>query len=381
MNGRFASSFRRLEKAMPGPLAAAVAALAFFPAASFAFVYSPPATVLSFSGVRGESVPTNAAESAEWLGEVSFDGAGPEPQSCGFFPENDWDESRIVPASSVPQLPDGANADKVLFFLTEGARLRHPTGDLPEAPDKATVSTRMFFAEGYTLPSFSGGDVAFALSLLFDRDSEDGKPAVFRAWGLAEGETTASWHEVAFETGSKEWFDIQVEFDNTGGVPRAICSIDGEPACDLGLACGGSGPVKITSVDFIGTGAVSSLSGSAGSVGTVEIGDVGIPVTWLETRAASALRAAGGDAAAAALATAANGRPVWECYVADLDPEDPADDLVADIEIVDGKPVVSILKGASPDRAYETQGAPTPDGPWGPVSASSRFFRVKAALP
>jgi hypothetical protein len=60
-----------------------------------------------------------------------------------------------------------------------------------------------------------------------------------------------------------------------------------------------------------------------------------------------------------------DGRPVWECCVADLDPTDADDDLVANIEIVDGEPEISILRGESPDRVYETQGALSPGGPWG----------------
>ena len=108
---------------------------------------------------------------------------------------------------------------------------------------------------------------------------------------------------------------------------------------------------------------------------------VPVPAAWLEAKAASALAATNGDMEEAANATAANGRPVWECYVADLDPEDPESDLVAGIEMVDGKPVVSILKGESPDRTYKTQGAPEPGGPWGEVTEESRFFRVRADLP
>ena len=89
----------------------------------------------------------------------------------------------------------------------------------------------------------------------------------------------------------------------------------------------------------------------------------------------------GGDYEAAANATAANGRPVWECYVADLDPADPDDNLVAGIEMVDGKPVVSILKGESPNRSYTVEGAPEPTGPWGEATDESRFFRIRVALP
>ena len=104
-----------------------------------------------------------------------------------------------------------------------------------------------------------------------------------------------------------------------------------------------------------------------------------VPYSWLHRYEPEA--DSDSDYEAAAAATAANGRPVWECYVADLDPTDPDDDLVATIEMVDGEPVVSILSGESAERVYETQGAPTPTGPWGAVDENSRFFRVKVSLP
>ncbi|MBQ3810286.1 MAG: leucine-rich repeat domain-containing protein [Kiritimatiellae bacterium] len=117
-----------------------------------------------------------------------------------------------------------------------------------------------------------------------------------------------------------------------------------------------------------------------GSAGTVVVEGVAIPTSWIEANASAALAAAGGDREAAATATAANGRPVWECYVADLDPEDPDDDLVATISMAGGVPEVSILKGGSADRDYAVQGALAPGGPWGERNDNSRFFRVKVSL-
>ena len=123
---------------------------------------------------------------------------------------------------------------------------------------------------------------------------------------------------------------------------------------------------------------VSWTPAGGGSV-VVEGGE--IPVAWLDGRAASFVAAADGDHEAAARATAANGRPVWECYVADLDPDDPDDDLVATIEMVGGQANVSILKGEKATRTYEVQGAPTPAGPWGERNSDSRFFRIRTTIP
>lgn len=106
---------------------------------------------------------------------------------------------------------------------------------------------------------------------------------------------------------------------------------------------------------------------------------VPVPHSWLLGHGLGDGTASGYEAAA--LAAAANGRPVWACYVADLDPTDADDDLVANIEMVDGEPEITILKGERANRVYETQGAPSPGGPWGLRRKDSRFFRVKVGMP
>ena len=120
----------------------------------------------------------------------------------------------------------------------------------------------------------------------------------------------------------------------------------------------------------------------------VDVDGVSIPKTWISGNAADALAAADGNYWTAARAKAANGRPVWECYVADLDPEDPDDDLVAGIEMVDGEPEVTIERGESANRAYTVQGAKKLGGGWTDLedganwdAASYRFFRVKVEMP
>ena len=114
---------------------------------------------------------------------------------------------------------------------------------------------------------------------------------------------------------------------------------------------------------------------------TVVVEGVEIPAARLDEHAAAAVATAGGDYQAAARTIAANGRPVWECYVADLDPEDPDDDLVAAIEMDGGEAHVSILKGEKATRSYEIQGAPAPGGPWGGRDEDSRFFRIRVVRP
>lgn len=80
-----------------------------------------------------------------------------------------------------------------------------------------------------------------------------------------------------------------------------------------------------------------------------------VPYGWLE-RYSNAL-VTPRDYEALASSIAYNGRPYWECYVADLDPTNAASDLVAGIEMENGAPRIFILKGESPDRTYRYMGA------------------------
>ena len=82
---------------------------------------------------------------------------------------------------------------------------------------------------------------------------------------------------------------------------------------------------------------------------------VDVPATWLEKNAAGILAANGGDYEKAANAKATNGRKVWECYVAGLDPESE-EDFRAVLKWVDGKPVVESSLGVPADRAVKIEG-------------------------
>ena len=145
--------------------------------------------------------------------------------------------------------------------------------------------------------------------------------------------------------------------------------------------------VSVSVVDDEG----ASWSGTA-VFHVVEAGDpvtkttpVPVPYSWLDGHGLGGGTAEGREAAAKA--DAANGRPVWTCYVADLDPTDPAADLVADIEVVDGEPRVGVLEGKSANRVYTVQGAKKLGGGWNDLvagddwdAAGFRFFRIKVDL-
>ena len=108
----------------------------------------------------------------------------------------------------------------------------------------------------------------------------------------------------------------------------------------------------------------------------------GVPYAWLEENAASILAANGGDHEAAANAAAANGMPVWACYVAGLSPADAAAEFkVKSITLVDGEPVLEWSPDLDAARAYTVQGKAAMADAWGVPNASSRFFRVLVEMP
>ena len=109
---------------------------------------------------------------------------------------------------------------------------------------------------------------------------------------------------------------------------------------------------------------------------------VPVPYSWLAAHAPTILEEAAGSYEAAAVAKAANGRSVWECYIAGIDdPEDPTADFRADIEISNGIPVVTFDPDLGGSRRYEIDGKSDLSDDWGPTNAWSRFFRARVSLP
>ena len=111
-----------------------------------------------------------------------------------------------------------------------------------------------------------------------------------------------------------------------------------------------------------------------------------VPYVWLEAFP-EMLAGFGGDYEAFGNAMAANGRPVWECYVAGLCPTNATDRFLAMIEMDDGEPVVRWTPdlnedGTKHERVYTVEGKTNlGDELWGPTNAASRFFRVKVGMP
>ena len=125
---------------------------------------------------------------------------------------------------------------------------------------------------------------------------------------------------------------------------------------------------------------------------TVDVGggkNVVVPVEWIDSHA-DIVAAAGGDKAAALQRTAANGRKVWECYVAGIDPTDATAKFLTKIEMVDGKPVITWEPdmndgtGKIGVRTYKILGS-TDLKTWTEVAdeaeANFNFFKVEVSMP
>ena len=82
---------------------------------------------------------------------------------------------------------------------------------------------------------------------------------------------------------------------------------------------------------------------------------------------------------------AANGRlTVADCYVAGLDPNDPAAEFKAVIEMVDGVPVVTPSPDLKDERVYKVLGKTSLEdaGEWQyPTNALHHFFKISVEMP
>ena len=129
--------------------------------------------------------------------------------------------------------------------------------------------------------------------------------------------------------------------------------------------------------------------------GETQAAPVAVPHIWLAEKAEAIWDAAGGDYEAAAMAAAANGRPVWECYVTGVDPTLSNQVFTARLEYDDdGNLTVKWTpdlneEGTRMERVYWVWGKKDiMDEEWTDVTdvedvedAGWRFFRVEVGMP
>lgn len=122
---------------------------------------------------------------------------------------------------------------------------------------------------------------------------------------------------------------------------------------------------------------------------------VAVPYSWLEEYATEILESTGGNYDAAANSNAANGIPVWQCYLAGLSPTDTeAEFQVKSVSIVNGEVIIEWDpdlndNGTKMARHYTLLGKRLlTDGDWSEIPSDAdmdaegwRFFRVRVGLP
>ncbi len=83
---------------------------------------------------------------------------------------------------------------------------------------------------------------------------------------------------------------------------------------------------------------------------------------------------------AAANATAANGRKVWECFLMGLAPMDENSELKLIATVVDDEVQITFEPNLEAERVYVVEGSETLES-WGPTNALSQFYRVGVSMP
>ena len=338
------------------------------------------------TGLETVTVP----KSVRWIGGTAF--AFTPLQSAtvlgGAISGND---GAFVGCSSLKTLTLGTRVSGISYYAFANYASRQVSLETVHAPASW---------EGKTCP-LSGGFFGVDFTVVYDNGVDDGEPveeeeeyedvwdyqvvdggAVLGMWSEVGGKvvipSTLGGYPVtaiadfAFYYAENVFASLRIPDSVTSVGTRAFMNCNALTALYV--------PASWEGTDMLANAGVPE--GCTVVYGTAPAGErtsTGVPYAWLEENAADILAANGGDHEAAAKAPAANGRPVWECYVAGLSPTDPAADFkITSIAIVEGGGLAMEWEpDLGEDHTYVMEGKAAMADEWGPGDASSRFFRVK----
>ncbi len=237
---------------------------------------------------------------------------------------------------------------------------------------------------------YSGGAVAFSATLHADGTivfSYGAGNASGATIGISAGDGSTAFLSAKSNSGSMDNAD-DIVFAGLSTLPEGLSLSDGGVLRGTpGTA--GTYPFTVVLSDARGVAVTKELSltvEGAGGGAVTEHTPVPVPHAWLAEHGLGDGTADGCETAAAS--TAANGIPVWACYVAGLDPTDRK--AVFKIKSFSfaggGEPVIEWdpdlnAGGMKADRTYVEEGKASMADEWGPRDADSRFFRVRVKLP
>ena len=237
----------------------------------------------------------------------------------------------------------------------------------------------------------SEGGNAWAPQAATTKDGEDAAESGDAAGGTGfesvlsttvTGPGTFAW-SWRVETAGDSGIDLEID----GTLKTWIDSGDAGAWVDGSVAIAGDGTHEVRFVFWnegsrtADRGFVDCVSWSGAAAGAeTTTTPVPVPHAWLVANGLAAEGASDAAFEAAALATAENGRPVWECYVAGLDPT-KEDDFRVFIDMDGGEPVVTWWPSNVAGRAYAVWGRADFADEWErPVKPSHRFFQVRVSV-
>ncbi|MDD2600409.1 MAG: InlB B-repeat-containing protein [Kiritimatiellae bacterium] len=141
----------------------------------------------------------------------------------------------------------------------------------------------------------------------------------------------------------------------------------------------GGGAMWFAQTNEVKQGIASMQSGSIGNNQQTQT-PVPVPFTWIDNFYPGLSDTSAYEAIASGRGI--NQRPVWESYVAGLNPTNPLSQFIANIRVSNDIRLILWPPDIYPDRIYTVWGKTNlADTVWGPTNADSRFFKVKVEMP